>query len=746
MDLTNDEVRIRKEESRDASTRTSFHVHGMDCADEVAVLRAALSKVPGIREITFELLNGRMFVTHSPEAASVEAIINVVAQTGMTASSLDDSVASSTMASSRTTVPLRAWLTILSALCLVAGAVSHVLRDGWRGAFGGVADTPQPWMTQVCYLTAASLAIGPVLPKAFGALRRLRPDMNLLMTIAIIGAWLIGEFFEAATVAFLFGVSLALESWSVGRARHAIAALMTLSPPTALVRHPDGSEESLTLTAVPVRSMVIIKPGDKIPLDGRVTLGSTSVNQAPITGESVPVTKAPGDEVYAGTINHDGAIEIITTKVFQDTTLARIIQLVGDAQSLRSPSEQWVERFARYYTPTVLALAMLVMVVPPLVAKGSWNKSFYEGLVLLVVSCPCALVISTPVSIVAAMTSAARNGVLIKGGPFIEAPSRLKAVALDKTGTLTEGRPQVQQIIPLNGHTENSVLEVAAALEARSTHPIAKAISAEASDRRLQIKAAESFQAVPGKGAYALFQEQSIWLGSRRYLQERGQESPEMQQRLNELAKQGLSVVVIGQGENVIGVITLADKVRPNARAAVVAMRQAGIGHIMMLTGDSKAAAEAVSEETGVDEFRAEMLPEDKVAAIGDLVSRYGEVAMIGDGVNDAPAMARATLGIAMAAIGTDAAVETADIALMSDDLSKVAWLIDHSHRALNIIRQNIVASLGVKAMFMVLTITGTASLWSAIAADTGTSLLVIFNGLRLLRVPETSPRDRSFL
>lgn len=736
------EVPIMSEEPLDAGKRTSFLVHGLDCADEVAVLRAALSKLPGIREITFEILNGRMFVTQSPEVASVEAIINVVAQTGMTAIALDDSVASSTTASASTTVPLRAWLTTLSGLCLVAGAVTHVLSDGWRDAFGGVADTPTPWITKFCYLAATSLAIWPVLPKAFRALQRLRPDMNLLMTIAIIGAWLIGELFEAATVAFLFAVSLALESWSVGRARRAIAALMTLSPPTALVRHPDGSEVSLTLSGVPVGCIVIVKPGDKIPLDGRVTLGNTSVNQAPITGESVPVTKVPGDEVYAGTINHDGAIEIVTTKVSQDTTLARIIKLVGDAQSLRSPSEQWVEKFARYYTPTVLALAMLVMVVPPLAAKGSWNKSFYDGLVLLVVSCPCALVISTPVSIVAAMTSAARNGALIKGGPFIESPSRLKAVALDKTGTLTEGRPHVRQVIPLNGHTENSVLEVAAALEARSTHPIAKAISAEASDRRLQIKAAESFQAVPGKGASASFQGQSVWLGSCRYLQERGQETPEMQQRLNALAKQGLSVVVIGQGENVIGVITLADKVRPHARAAVVAMRQAGIGHIVMLTGDNKATAEAVGEETGVDEVRAEMLPEDKLAAIGDLVSRYGEVAMIGDGVNDAPAMARATLGIAMAAIGTDAAVETADIALMSDDLSKVAWLIRHSHRTLNIIRQNIVASLGVKAVFMVLTISGTASLWSAIAADTGTSLLVIFNGLRLLRPSGTKEQS----
>ncbi len=726
----------------DGTLRTSFQVHGLDCADEVAVLRSALSQLPGIEEIAFEIVNGRMLVTHAPELATVETIITVVSQTGMTASVLDESNTNGPRVSDNSAGPLRAWLTTLSAICLIAGYTSYVLRLGWWDAFSGVADSQTPRLGQVCYLTATGLAIWPVLPKAFGALQRLRPDMNLLMTVAIVGALLIGEFSEAATVAFLFAVSLALESWSVDRARRAIASLMTLTPPTALVRREDGSEASLALRDLPVGSIVIVRPGDKIPMDGRVTVGNTMVNQSPITGESVPVAKTPGDDVYAGTINHDGAIEIVTSKLFQDTTLARIIKLVGDAQSQRSPSEQWVEKFARYYTPAVLALAILVMVVPPLATNASWMKSFYQGLVLLVVSCPCALVISTPVSIVAAMTSSARNGVLIKGGPFIESPSRLKAIALDKTGTLTEGRPQVCQVIPLNGYSENSVLEVAAALEARSTHPLAVAISAEASLRGLQIQAAENFQAVPGKGAVASLNGQTAWLGSHRHLQERGQETPEMQQRLNELAKQGLSVVVVGQGEDVIGFITMTDKIRLNAKASIIAMRQAGIGHIVMLTGDNKATGEAVGQQTGVDEVRAEMLPEDKLAAIADLVGRYGAVAMVGDGINDAPDMARATLGIAMAAIGTDAAVETADVALMSDDLSKVAWLIHHSHRTLSIIRQNIFASLGVKVIFLVLTLSGAASLWSAIAADTGTSLLVIFNGLRLLQIRAVGSND----
>lgn len=715
------------------TNRAVFQVHGMDCADEVAVLRDALAKLPGIKDIAFEVLNGRMTVTYSTDLVSPDAIIRAVGQTGMTASITDEATQAEPEAADRKAGSVRTWLTGLSAAALLAGIATHVWEHGWRDVFLDSDDSSLPWSAQVCYLLAIGLAIWPVLPKAWLALQRLRLDMNLLMTVAIIGALFIREFFEAATVAFLFALSLALESWSVGRARRAISALMTLAPPTALMRRSDGTESEVGLDAVPVGSIIIVKPGDKVPLDGRVTVGETTVNQAPITGESVPVAKSPGSEVYAGTINQDGAIEVETTKPFNDTTLARIIKLVGDAQSQRSPSEQWVEQFARYYTPCVLLLAVLVMVVPPLAANASWTKWFYEGLVLLVVSCPCALVISTPVSIVAAMTSAARHGVLVKGGPFIEAPGRLQAIALDKTGTLTEGRPKVQQVIPLGTHSESTVLQVAAALEARSTHPLAVAIVSEASRRGISSNAAEDFQAIPGKGATGSIDGQNVWLGSHRYLEERNQETPEIHEQLNRLSAQGQSVVVVGQGANVMGLISLADEIRPNAKSAIAAMRTAGIRHIIMLTGDNKATGEAVGQKTGVDEVRAEMLPEDKLATMSEFVNRYGNVAMVGDGVNDAPAMARATLGIAMAAIGTDAAVETADIALMSDDLSKVAWLVHHSRWTLSIIRQNIIASLGVKAVFVVLTLSGAASLWAAIAADTGTSLLVIFNGLRLL-------------
>lgn len=480
----------------------------------------------------------------------------------------------------------------------------------------------------------------------------------------------------------------------------------------------------------------MVRPGDKFPLDGKIVKGETTVNQAPITGESLPVPKAPGDGVFAGTINQDGAVEFVTTRPASDTTLARIIRMVGDAQSKRSPSEQWVEQFARYYTPAVMGLAIAVMTLPPLFFDGAWARWFYEGLVLLVIACPCALVISTPVSIVAALTASARRGVLVKGGPYMEAPARLKAVAFDKTGTLTEGHPQVRKVVPLSGHTEDEVLAIAAAVERRSAHALARAIVRAADDRGIRPAAAEDFQAIKGKGATAKVAGQSVWLGSHRLLEERGQETPQMHEQLESMEHDGASVIVVGKDHHVCALIAVADRIRPQSKTAIDEMRSAGIQHIVMLTGDNWGTAEAIGREAGVDEVRAELLPEDKVAAVEELVSRYGQVAMIGDGINDAPAMARATLGIAMGAAGTDAALETADIALMGDDLLAVPWLIRHSRRTLRVIRQNIVASLGVKVLFVVLTLVGHGSLWAAIATDTGMSLLVVFNALRLLGSP----------
>jgi Cd2+/Zn2+-exporting ATPase len=463
-----------------------------------------------------------------------------------------------------------------------------------------------------------------------------------------------------------------------------------------------------------------------------VTSGLTSVNQAPITGESMPINKGVGDEVFAGTINHDGAIEVMTAKPAADSVIAHIIQMVREAQGKRSPSEQWVERFSRYYTPAVMALALVVAVVPPLFV-GSWVTWFYQALVLLVIACPCALVISTPVSIVAALAAAASHGVLIKGGAYVELPARLKAMALDKTGTLTEGHPRVIRLVPLSGHDERALLEIAAAIELRSEHPLAQAVVRYAAEQGVRPAPVENYQAVKGKGATAVLGGRPVWIGSHRYLEERGQETREMHAVLEDLSAGGSSVVAVGEDGHVCGFIALADRLRANAVETVRAIKQAGVEHVIMLTGDNLPTAQAIARESGVDEFRAELLPEDKVTAVEELVRRYGAVGMVGDGVNDAPALACSSLGIAMGAAGSAAAMETADIALMTDDLSRLPWLIHYAHRVLRIIRQNIFASLAVKVLFVLLTVLGHASLWAAIAADMGVSLLVVFNAMRLL-------------
>jgi Cd2+/Zn2+-exporting ATPase len=711
----------------------------MDCVEEVSMLRAELSPVPGVQDLAFDVLNGKMTVVFSEEVVSGDELLKAIARTGMRAEpwrDLREDLAKPTSWARWG----RTLLTSISGVLIVVAFAWHIGTVGWRAAIGGGEEASMPMASRLMYLAAVISGAWYIAPKGWRALTRLRPDMNLLMIVAVVGAILIDEFFEAATVAFLFALSLALESWSVGRARRAIAALMNLAPETARVIRPDGREELVGVEHVQVGTAIVVRPGDKFPLDGRITKGQTTVNQAPITGESMPVAKEPGSEVFAGTINHDGAVEFVSTKPAEDTTLAKIIKMVGDAQSKRSPSEQWVEKFAHYYTPAVMILALAVMVLPPL-WHGDWSRSFYQGLVLLVIACPCALVISTPVSIVAALTAAANHGVLIKGGPYVEAPAHLRAVAVDKTGTLTEGHPEVVEVIPLSGHTEDEVLEIAAAVELRSEHPLARAIVRAAANRGIRPAAAEGFQAIKGKGATATLNGTLIWLGSHRHLEERGQETPEMHDRLEEISARGASAVVIGKQEHVCGLVAVADNIRPNAQQAIASLRSAGVERIVMLTGDNRGTGEAVGRQTGVDEVLAELLPADKVKAIEDLVSRYGTVAMIGDGVNDAPAMARATLGIAMGAVGTDAALETADVALMGDDLSRLAWLIQHSRRTLAIIRQNIAASLGVKVVFVVLTFLGYSSLWAAIAADMGASLLVIFNGLRLLNAGQGTSR-----
>lgn len=713
----------------------AYKVRGLDCAEEVAVLKQAVGPlVGGVDRLAFDVLNGRMTVAANEREVADEAIFKAIAATGMSAVPWTPHAKTDDTDSHRRQQVL---FTAASGIALLIGFILHVVLAGgfapaWR-LFGSHASASMPWPEIAAYLAATLLGARFVVVKAWFAARKLRPDMHLLMTVAVVGAMAIGEWFEAATVSFLFALSLTLESWSVGRARRAIAALLDLAPPTARVLRPNGLEETVPVKEVRLGNRFIVPAGERIPLDGRVTEGASAVNQAPITGESVPVEKQPGAEVFAGTINGDGTLTIRATKTVEDTTLARIIHMVEEAHARRAPSEQWVERFARVYTPAVMVLAFLVFLLPPIVLGQVWDEWFYRALVLLVIACPCALVISTPVSIVASLASAARAGVLVKGGSFIEMPARLQAIAMDKTGTITSGEPEVVQVIPLGSHTEAELISRAVALEAHSTHPLARAIRRYAERQGIAPAPAADVQVLRGKGLTGVFDGEPFWLGSHRYVVERGQDAPEVTRQAEALEADGKTVIVIGNPRHVCGLVAVADTVRPEAREIVRQLHAAGIAHVVMLTGDNRVTAEAIAREVGIDEVHAELLPEDKVKKIEELVARYGTVAMVGDGVNDAPALARANLGIAMGAIGSDAAIETADIALMTDDISKLPWLVRHSRRTLAIIRQNITFALAIKAVFVGLTFVGLASLWAAIAADTGASLLVVLNGLRLL-------------
>ena len=717
-------------------TGRTYKVRGMDCAEEVAVLKRAVGPVVGGADrLAFDVLNGRMTVANEARDVSEESIIGAVGATGMTAVLWVPQAGKDEPDQHRRQQVL---FTAASGISVLLGFVLHVwLSGGWEPAWkllGSHSGAPTHWLEIGAYLAAVVFGGRFVVVKAWHAARNLRPDINLLMTVAVLGAIAIGEWFEAASVAFLFALSLVLETWSIGRARRAIATLLDLAPPTVRLLRPDGTEDDVPVAEVQPGDRFVASAGTRIALDGRVIAGASAVNQAPITGESVPIEKEPGAEVFAGTINGDGTLTIEATKAAENTTLARIIRMVEEAHARRSPSEQWVERFARVYTPLVMVLALLVFLVPPLLFGAAWSDWFYRALVLLVIACPCALVISTPVAIVASLAAAARAGVLIKGGAFIELPARLQAIAMDKTGTITRGEPEVVKVIPLNNHTVAELVARGAALEARSTHPLARAILRYAEENGIVPAPATDVQVLKGKGLTGTFDGEPFWLGSHRYVIERSQGSPEIAREAERLEADGKTVLVVGNARHVCGLIAVADTIRSDAREVVQQLHAAGIAHVVMLTGDNRRTADAIAREVGIDEVHAELLPEDKLRNIEELIARYGTVAMIGDGVNDAPALARASLGIAMGAIGSDAAIETADIALMTDDISRLPWLVHHSRRTLAIIRENITFSLGVKAVFVILTFAGMASLWGAIAADVGTSLLVVTNALRLLR------------
>jgi Cd2+/Zn2+-exporting ATPase len=584
-----------------------------------------------------------------------------------------------------------------------------------------------------------------IAPKAIGSIRRLSPDMNLLMSIAAVGAVLIGAWDEAAAVVFLFSLAELLESFSLHRARHAIESMMELAPDTALVRHGDHVHEQRAEN-VQVGDTVVIKPGARIPLDGVVVRGTSSVNQAPITGESMPVEKEAGSEVFAGSINERGSLDVRVTKLASESTLAQIIHLVEEAQSRKATAQRFVDAFARYYTPIVIGLAAVIAVGGPLLFHQSWSLWCYRALVMLVIACPCALVISTPVSIVSGLTAAARRGVLIKGGAYLEALGKLRVVALDKTGTITEGRHRVDEIVGLNAKEPKEVLRIAAALEAHSEHPLARAIVEHARDQGVDVDRAETFQSLTGKGAEGLIAGHCYFVGNHRLTEERAVCSPATEQRIEAIERRGQSAVVVGhlphadcKGE-VIGVIAVGDTIRPGAASVVQELRRAGVRRVVMLTGDNRATAEAIGRLAGVDEIAAELLPDEKVARVRALMETEGSVGMVGDGINDAPALATATIGIAMGTAGTDVALESADVVLMADDLAKLPEVIRLGRRTERIIQSNIAFSILLKLVFLGLAATGVATMWMAIASDTGASLLVTANGLRLLRTPPQAP------
>lgn len=717
-----------------------LRVKGMDCAEEVTALKRDLSPLVGGESfLSFDLLNSRLVVRKAKDEVDLASILGAINRLGMSATLWQSDGSDQSKRDNWLKLHMRGVLTAISALLIILAIGLHAY---WHGSIGdallagdGGERHVFPWPVALMYALSVVAGAWFVFPKAWMSAKRFRPDMNLLMTIAVFGAIGLGEWLEAASVTFLFSLSLLLESWSVERARRATKALLDLAPPVARLLFPDGKEKMVAVGDVEMGARFLIKPGERVPLDGLVKDGSSEVNQAPITGESLPVSKKPGEQVFAGTINGNGALEVECNKTADHSVLASIIRLVGEAHQKRAPSEQWVERFAHIYTPTVLVLALGVLLVPPLLMQGAWTEWFYRALVLLVIACPCALVISTPVSIVAALTAAARNGVLVKGGKYMELPAKLRAVAFDKTGTLTRGELSVSQVIPMNEHSEEQLLAIAAAIESRSEHPIARAIVSYANQRGVSFRSASQYETVQGKGAKARIDDELYWLGSHRFLEEQHQETTDVHDNLEELAQKGFTVIAVGNRTHVCGFIAVSDTLRAEARTIVSDLRSEGILSVSMLTGDNIGTARTIAAKVGVDEYFAELLPKDKVEKVAALVEKHGTVAMVGDGVNDAPALARATIGIAMGAAGSDAAIESADIALMTDDIARIPWLIHHSRRTLATVRVNIGFSIAVKMAFMVLTFVGYSSLWAAIAADMGASLLVIFNALRLLQL-----------
>jgi Cd2+/Zn2+-exporting ATPase len=687
-----------------------FRVEGMDCNEEVVILERRLRPLAGMEALSADLVGQRLHVSYDAAKLTTAAIVDAVGQTGMRMWLEHEGPGASGPG-----VRGRFWLTVASGAAILAALAVNAVSSSLAVAFFVVATVT-----------------GGVFPtrRALVAVRTRTVDINVLMIVAVGGAMALRQWFEGASVVFLFALAQWLEARTLERARQAIRALVELSPREAIVKR-GGVEFRVPVETIPVGAEIILRPGDKVPLDGRIVSGRGDVNEAPITGESLPVDKGPGDEVYAGTINGRGSLDLEVIRVGRDTRLARIIHLVEAAQARRAPVQSFVDRFARVYTPAVIALAVLVAIVPPLASGGDAATWFYRSLVLLVIACPCALVISTPVSIVAALSAAARNGVLIKGGAHLERLAEVRVVAFDKTGTLTRGEPRVDAVIATGGESAAQILRVAGAVEARSEHALARAISHRAAELALELPAAHAFTSTPGRGAEAYVGDRHVVVGNDLLLESR--RIPVALDAVESLRARGNTAVCVAVDGRMIGVIGIVDPLRETARETIEMLRSHGVRRVAMLTGDHALTARAVAAALSLDEDHHGLLPEDKHARILEMRGD-GAVLMVGDGVNDAPAMAAADVGVAMGAAASDAALETADVALMSGELLKLPYALRLARATVRNVKTNLVVSLALKAVFLVTAITGSATLWMAVLADTGASVIVVANALRLLR------------
>jgi Zn2+/Cd2+-exporting ATPase len=710
-----------------ASITTSvFRVEELDCATEENELRAAFGGLAEVSGLEFDLVARRVTVRHTFESPfSVESVIRGA---GMRPRLI--------IPTSGTTGPTTQSAPRLPRATIVTAVVAGVLAIGSEGlVISGLEESSAP----VIAMAVAAIGFGgrETLRKGLKALTARRLTMNLLMSVAAIGAMVIGQWPEAAVVIWLFGVAELIEALSLERARNAIRSLVELAPETAHVKSSDGSVAEVPAGDITLGALVVIRPGERVPLDGVVVAGSSSVNQAPITGESVPVVKAVGDHVFAGTVNERGTLDVEVTAAKGSGTLDRIAASIQQAQGERAPAQRFVDKFASVYTPVVFVLAFAVAVVPPLTGHGSSRDWFYRALVLLVLACPCALVISTPVTVVSGLGGAARRGILIKGGIHLEGARKLTTIALDKTGTLTHGKPSLTDLRSLTDLSDDAVLRIAASIDALSEHPVAHAIVTTYTGKRDVVT---EFEAIPGRGVTGAIGGVTYLVGNHRLAEETGVCTPEIEAILEAFEIEAKTTVVLMTSDRALAILAVADTIRPESVDAVAQLRALGVEPVM-LTGDNTRTALAVARQVGITDARGDLLPDDKLRIIGELAVN-GPVGMIGDGVNDAPALAKANLGIAMGAAGTDTAIETADVALMDDDPRKLSELMRISAHTSHVLWQNIAVALGVKVVFFVLTMTGSASLWLAVLADMGASLVVIANGLRLLKHPSHRPRQ----